>query len=236
MFTRSMLSLILAATLSVVVSATANATAVLVDWAFNADGTLSQNANGDAMPTTGLLDSSGFGTLTYSITGAGAHSFVAFFDFEIDQATNTFFNEFGSTTGTAAAGQSWEIDEPGWTFGDIYNNALNGTLDNSNAVTAAAVDDVSFALGWSFNLLDGQTATMTFSLADILPTILPTFYLTHTDPEAGPNFNLTENIYFWSDLVVTGGPTIVPAPGALLLMLGGLLGVITTRNSKNRTV
>ena len=37
--------------------------------------------------------------------------------------------------------------EPGFLFGDIYTNVINGTLDNTNGVPSALPDDVSFALG-----------------------------------------------------------------------------------------
>jgi hypothetical protein len=201
----------------------AHATIALYDWAYNIDGAISENFAGDSMPTTGALDGSGLGTLTYEITGAGNHNFIAFFDFEIDEAINTFFNEYGTSTGTLAAGQSWEIDEPGWVFGDIYDNMLNGSLDGTNAVPSALPDDVSFALGWNFDLAAGETATITLNLADVLPTVLPTFMLTQSDTDS------QESIYFWSDLSIAGTPTGVPEPGTLALLAIGLLGFSLTK-------
>jgi len=83
-----------------------------------------------------LINRSGFSfgtglgalTITWSPNAAGTYFIGAFVDHEIDEPTNTFFNEFGAANGTLATGQSWEIDEPcglacGF-FGDIFDNFL----------------------------------------------------------------------------------------------------------------
>ncbi len=192
-------------------SALAIPTTSLEDWAFNIDGVVSENFFGDPLPTTGSLVD-GLGTLSLSLTGGGARNVIGFFDFEIFEDFNTFFNESGAATGTLAVGQSWEIDEPGFVFGDIYDNTLLGSLDNSNGVTAGFEDDVAFALGWDFVLLDDDVATIDYIFTDILPTA--DFFLTQTDPDLG------ESIYFYSvlDVVSTGDPVDVPEPPVLLLM------------------
>ena len=77
----------------------------------------------------------GLGTATATVTGAGIHNVLFFLDIEIDEAINTFFNEFGSVIGAPGAGLSWEIDEPGFGgFGDIYANFVAGALDSTNGV------------------------------------------------------------------------------------------------------
>lgn len=60
--------------------------------------------------------------------------FLVFLDAEIDGSTNTFFNEYGEMIGVAGPGVSWEIDEPGFVFGDIVDHLLAGTLDNANSL------------------------------------------------------------------------------------------------------
>jgi len=195
----------------------ANATIELYEWSYNVDGNTYDSFNGDTAPTSGTLDSSGLGSLTYTFSDAGMHNFIAFYDFSIYQNIDVYYDEYGTASGSLAAGQSWEIDEPGYVFGDIYDNLLAGTLDNSNAIPSSSPDDVSFAMGWNFNLNAGETATITMNLADVLPTTLPGFYLSQYDT------SLPDSIHFWSTLDIAGPVGSVPEPGSLAIMGIGLI-------------
>ena len=194
------------------------ATIDLFDYGFNVNGTVYSNSV--AIPgfdASGFDTATGLGTftLTHNATSAEVFYFVAFLDLEIDEALNTFFNEYGSTANAPAAGESWEIDEPGYVFGNIYGNFVAGALDNANAVPAATPDDVSMALGWYLILNAGDIATLTFSTSTTAPG--SGFYLVHTDPDS------VANVYFSSTETVV--PTGVPEPGTLTLFgLGLLLG------------
>ncbi len=96
--------------------------------------------------------------ITYTNTGAAAMAgvrFVAFADLDIERGANGFANEYGSLVSLATppgspagavAANGWEIDEPGFRFGNILANAAAGTLDNFHAIPGSAPDDVSFAL------------------------------------------------------------------------------------------
>ena len=107
------------------------ATISLFDFGINVDGATTCNVGPcgvqDVLNLSSVagLDDSGFdyttglGTLELTLNGVGAHSVDLFLDHEIDEPINTFFNEYGMG-GTAVAGQSWEIDEPGALFGDIF--------------------------------------------------------------------------------------------------------------------
>ena len=195
----------------------------LEDWVFNVDGVISEDFFGDSIPTTGAL-ANGLGTLSLEVTGGGAHNIIGYFDFEIFEDFNTFFNESGSATGSPAIGQSWEIDEPGFIFGDIVDNVFAGSLDNANGVAVGFEDDVAIGLGWDFVLLDDDIATIDYVFTDVLPTA--DFFLTQTDPDLG------ESIYFYSalDVVSAGGPpgpqpdpVNVPEPPVMYLILLALL-------------
>jgi hypothetical protein len=154
-------------------------------------------------------------TLRYDVTNTGAAAasvtFVSFVDAEIDETTNTFFNEYGETDGTPASGQGWEIDEPGYISGDIYDNAKAGTLDGTNAVGIGAPDDVSMALAFAIaSLAPGQTARFEFLLSE--------------DGDAIGGFRLRQrDIDPLSTTVITysGHMALVPEPGTALLVAAG---------------
>jgi hypothetical protein len=194
---------------------TASADILLNDWGFNLNGTV--YTPGDSLPgsiNTAAFDfSTGLGTITYTATASGA--FASFFDHEMTQADNTFFNEIGDVNDSPAAGQSWEIDEPGWLFGDIWDNFVAGTLDNANGV--ASPEDVSMAMAWSFLLGADETANISLTIADSAPG--SGFYLIHNDPDS------VEAIYFSSTLVIRGGGEPVPEPATMLLLGTGLAGL-----------
>ncbi|MDM8544295.1 PEP-CTERM sorting domain-containing protein [Desulfococcaceae bacterium HSG9] len=194
----------------------------LFDWAFNIDGDVSEARLGDDMFTgelTGEL-TDGLGTLSWTTAEAGDHSFLAWFDHQIDADINTFFNEYGGFSGLPETGQSWEIDEPGYVigFGDIYANVLDGTLDNDdNGFASGILDDVSMAMGWDFSLDTGQKAVIGLTLSHIAPET--GFYLFHTDPDS------SASIYLASTLTVS----TVPEPGTMLLLCIGLAGMFGVR-------
>jgi hypothetical protein len=111
-----------------------------------------------------LLDAGATLLLRYDFTNQGAAAvagltFLSFLDAEIDETTNTFFNEYATTAGALAPGQGHEADEPGYAFGDIFDHLLAGALDGTNAVGIGAPDDVSMALSFLIaSLAPGQTA------------------------------------------------------------------------------
>lgn len=228
MNTKRLLSWISAALLAVS-SLSAQAIPALFDYGFNIDGTVTMNAAPAGVNTGGFNTTTGLGTITATITGAGAHSFDAFFDHEIDEAINTFFNESAAATGVAAAGQSWETDEPGWVSGDIFENFQVSALDNSVGTSiygdAFALDDVSMAMGWDFNLAVGETALITLLLSDTDNG--GGFFLTHSDVDSQYEF------YLSSALRITGGGVPTPEPSILLLLGVGLAGMMVSRRRVN---
>jgi hypothetical protein len=168
----------------------------LFEFGVNSDSTIYTPS--DPLPgyvNTGGFDfTTGLGTITATISGSGPHYFSLYVDHEIDEADNTFFNEVGAVIGAPGAGQSWEIDEPGFVYGDIYDNFLAGTLDNANGVPTP--DDVSMAMGWDFLLDADDSAVITMQIGTQAPG---GFYLVQTDPDS------QASLYFSSTLELLGG-------------------------------
>jgi len=145
------------------------------------------HANGQApvlLPQSGAgftasLNAQNLGTVGVTYTNTGTTTMnnvrlVAFADLDIDRNTNGFANEFGSMVSLAPppgapagaiAASAWEIDEPGFLFGNILANAAAGALDNFNAVPNSAPDDVSFGLQFPIGTLAaGQLFTTQLQL------------------------------------------------------------------------
>lgn len=221
------------ASAAMVATAAPAATIDLQEWGINIDGTITHGdiTGADTLPGTvnsAAFDfSTGLGTLQIKLTDAGSHSVILFVDHEIDQEGNTFFNEYGAVAGTLEPGQSWEIDEPGWTFGDIYDNFLASGLDNTNGVPSTAPEDVSMAMAWNFTLAAGDIGTVSFILSTIQPT--SGFYLAQTDPDSN---NAT--VYFQSTFEQQQPPcsNCIPEPGTILLTLTGLAGLAGLRRQR----
>jgi hypothetical protein len=205
---------------------------MLFDWGFNLDGTTYcllgpcdfdvddiGNINGpEDLPS--FIDTSGFdftvglGSISITLAGPGSHSVVMFVDHDIDKALNGSDNETGTAVNlSAATGQSWEIDEPGFGslqdgsagfpyFGDIFDNFLFNALDNQlffdafDDQTLTPPDEVSMAMGWDFELLAGETARITLTLSDV--TVPSGFHLKHSDPDSAVD------IYFSNSLNIMG--------------------------------
>jgi len=179
----------------------------------------------DVSFTNAVNSSTNLGSLTWSITnstgGDIANSqLMGFLDADI--GGNEFWNEYGLQQGTFAADQSWEIDEPGWVFGDIYDHLQDtGVLDNTNNVPAAFPEDVSLALG--FNIVDwlaGETIVASFLIADTWNGQAGLAQFDVTD------VNKTDGLYFSASIENIG---VIPIPGTGGLMLSGLILMAVAR-------
>jgi hypothetical protein len=143
-----------------------------------------------------------------------------FVDHEIDEAVNTFFNEYGEKDAAIeGGGWSWEIDEPGYVFGDIYTHLTSfgpaDPFDNTNAVPVATPDDVSMAIGHWQTYSKAYGVTYTFKLTTQPPPV--NFWLKQVDPDSGAEVYLTT-----SYVTVPIGEGVIPEPGTLVLLLSGL--------------
>ena len=202
--------LAMAAWLGVAGSASA-AQVKLFELGINRDGVLPTPPG-----VTYALDASGLGAVRVLVAGAGDHSVIGYFDFDIGDAAD---DDFGGTGGAPGAAQSWEIDEPGFVSGDIYDNFVAGALDNSNGVPAGTANDVAMALGWNFGLPSGAVEVVFYT--SLLQPDVP-FYLWQSD--AGSE----QTVYLWSVI----SPSDVPEPGTLVLFGIGLASLGLARRRR----
>ncbi len=179
------------------------------------------------------LDSQNYGDLTWQFSNNTSSilsnvSVFGFVDAEIVETFNNFSNEYGSYISVTGSGSgdinpdSWEIDEPGYLFGDIYNNLLSGALDNTNGVPMGLEDDVSIALGFELgDILVGQTWTMSLSISK---TDIGGLY--HGDADNGTGA-------FINGTAVVSSATSVPEPSSVVILLFGLLGMTLARSQRS---
>jgi hypothetical protein len=146
--------------------------------------------------------------------------FLSFLDAEIDEPLNGFFDELAALSGTPAAGQGFEADEPGYAFGDIFDHLQDGALDGSNIFPPQ--DDVSMALSFALDpLAAGALAEIQVMISED-GDFLGGFAMTQTD--ADPR-STTEITYSGVASVSAGSGPPVPEPHAALLFAVGL-GVV----------
>jgi hypothetical protein len=130
--------------------------------------------------------------LVYSLSNATTTAFsdVQFFvmlDAEIDEAINTFFNEYGTAVGQPGQGigdstpSQWQIDEPGFQTGTLFRNLFLGSLDNSNSIPQSALNDVAMGLGFSLGTLNPGAATTVRVMISEAGNSLGSFALVHRD-------------------------------------------------------
>lgn len=157
-------------------------------------------------------------TLSYTFTNnTGADltdvTFISFLDVDIDDPINGFFNEIATEGGVLAAGQGFEADEPGFAFGDIYDNALLGTLDNTNIFPPP--EDVSMALSYDFDLAAGESTTIDILISEDGDS-LGTFYMVQSDPDS----QVPTEITYSGEVRPAAG---IPEPGSATLFGAGAL-------------
>lgn len=263
------------------ITAPAQAVVTLFEWGFNIDGTVygsapsshvgpgeSDGINAAAATLPASIDDStfdfssgggppvdpgGLGTIRMTVDGTGVHAVGAYFDHELDESSNTFFNETGAAVGTVAAGQSWEINRPGGDsppldnngipvyVGDIYDNFFfplnpNGLPELDNLAFFDAFDTQTLADatgGAPEGPVDVAMAmAWDFMLADGERAIIE-FIVSEVQPNAGfylqqSDLDTDRSIYFYSTLSIQDVAT-VPAPTTLLLLGLGFAGIAARR-------
>lgn len=175
------------------------------------------------------IDAFGYGSLQWSFVNNTGMTLAdtwlfGYLDAEIDPDLNSSYNESGRLVSVDGLGSgdtgadSWEIDEPGFLFGDIYEHLFIGALDNTNPISAGNENDLALALGFYLGDLfagDSWSLILNISASDIGG-------LAQLDSASGSEF-------FLNGTAVIKRATSVSEPSIAILMLLGLLSLFVNR-------
>jgi hypothetical protein len=174
---------------------------------------------------------------TFTNTTSTVFSNVYFFvmlDPEIDETSNTFYDEYGNTSGTSGLHgydpSQWQIDEPDFQAGTLLKNIFVGALNNSNSIPQSAPNDVAMSLGFSLgNLSPGADATALVQISE-QNQVLGTFSLVQKDIDP----NSTTVITMSGTLPVTASEMANP-PYQMLVLQGRAFHDGKTNGTANPT-
>jgi len=208
---------------------------------YGASAELSRNALPAGMGlgfTTNLTSDLSDLILQYTFTNntATAFSNVVFYvllDAEIDESLNTFYNEYGLTSGTAGQhgydASQWQIDEPGFQTGTLLKNIFLGTLDNSNSVPSSAPNDVAASLGFQLGTINpGVAAAVQIMISEKGHTISG-FSFSHHD--SAPSSSAT--VITMSGVIVATPSEMINPSGPLLVLTGQVFRDANTNGPPN---
>jgi hypothetical protein len=199
---------------------TASSAPVLFDYGLNLSGDIF-TFGGSPFPAN--VDSSGFdfntglGTITVDVAPAAAGNYFVdvFFDHDL---SSRFGNEQGSVSGSAAAGQTWQIGPPGAGVfsgdGQVIDAFSSDSFDDTNHSTSNPPFDVSMGMGFHFSLSATQSAVVVFHVTTAAPT---GFYLRQFDAD-----NPANQIFFSASETAGGAQSPVPEPAPAVLTLAGM--------------
>ncbi len=177
-------------------------------------------------------------TLSYTFSNSSAASinnisFTSFLDAEIDEAVNTFFNEYATASGPLALGQNYEADEPGYAFGNLFQNAQAGALDGTNGVPQGSPDDVAMGLQFDIGtLVSGQNAVVRLMISED-GSSLGGFSLTQQDSDPGSTTAITYSGQAVLSTPPGPNPGIPEPSAALAFAVGGVLVLRGLRRTRN---
>jgi hypothetical protein len=201
----------------------------------------------------------GLGSVSMNFTSPGTYDVGLWLFEELFPATGQ--NEYGASSGSPAAGQTWQIDTPDYDYvsgfdpnfgglavgaGSIVANTAANTLDNTNYVPGTdsqynfdcsgmttCNDYTSMALAFHFSVGAGEQAHVSFLMSTTKPS--SGFYLMQVAPVDDAN---SEEIDYYFNGAVSispvgeGGGGEVPEPKSFGLMLAAGLLVLLARRRR----
>ena len=236
----------------------------LQDWEFNVNGTDYYPSIGSTLASIPGVNLSAFntttdqGTIAITVSKTGAN-YVG--GFVYDPAGIPFYNEYGTTGGTLATGETWQIDVPEYDIvsanhgaGTIVDNLAAESLDDTNTVpgstsnylnncgangggaaTLSCDDFVSTAIGFGFTLKAGQSQTVYFTLGTSAPPA-GAFYLDDVHPVDGSNPGVLGSYFSGSTTPPPPPPppsgVPEPASAGLAAAAAGVLAFVKMRLSR----
>lgn len=231
---------VMAFVLVALLASSAQAEAVLSDWCFNVNGDSATNCNtgGNSLvsPISGSFDTTLtpaanlLGSAVVSLGSGNGQYVVAYMDYDLNYAAAGSFTDFGSVSGSAPAGYTYELDDPNTSmiFSDFANNMLMNVNNVATSLTPNDPNgpccDVAWALGLAgIDVPMGQTGTVTFMVSTRDPG---GFRLQETNQYSMESIYISASVNIGSG---GGGGGGVPEPGYTALVGAGLAGLYWLR-------
>lgn len=175
--------------------------------------------------TSGLNTVTGLGTISYTSTSLGPQYFGLFVNIDNDINSSIAFDDVASSSGTPAAGVSWEIGDDEGGPPDPFDDAYTDTLANANTMTEVPQEgDLAMALGFDFDNTEAGTETITITSSLTAPS--SGFYLEEQDAQDLADGDSQPNYLYATETFTPNGQLSTPDGGSTWATLAlGLMGL-----------
>jgi hypothetical protein len=224
----------------------------LQDSEININGTITPSSLvATGVDASGFNTATGVGTITITVDGTDSCTSCYVDVWLFEPAGVPDYNEYGATSGTAASGQSWQIDIPdylsdGNITGTILANTDANALDNTNNVPGTVDNFLGSCSGASCNDLVSMALGFNFTNPGAGQEELITLDVNNTGCDAGsicledvhppdPNNANGVTLYFSGTAVAQaagtggGGGTSVPEPSTWVMLACSLFALLIFR-------
>ena len=166
------------------------------------------------------------GPISITLTAGNNQYVLMYMDYDLNfnAVGGGSYNDYASTGGALASGESYELDDPNTS--NIFNDFAANTLANTNNVgtpqSPGVCCDVSWALGLNLNVAANTTDVVTFTVSATAPA--SGFYLQQTNSLDSQSIYMNATVQV-NQLAVSGAPE----PSSWLLIAAGLAGAFLAR-------